>query len=621
MGREAEPLFLLRDVSAGYEVGFPVLHHLHLEIPRGCFLGILGPNGAGKSTLLRVLSGVLPPMAGEVLWEGMPLRRFSRREIARRIAVVAQALPPLFGWTGWEWVQMGRSPHLRRFQALGERDREAVRRAMAQTQTLSLRHRSVQEMSDGERQRLALARALAQEPQVLLLDEPTAHLDLHHQVELLDLLRRWRDEEGLTLVWVSHDWNLAAEYCDHLVVLHQGHLFARGGPEEVLREEVLKPIYGDFVQVVPHPLGKGPFILPRSGRGEEGGSEPSSEPSAPPPWGRAGGRFGPRRRRWMALGWGVAACLALLVAIGVGPVPIPLGEVVRILMGGKGMEGAHEAIVWDLRLPRSLLAFCVGSALAVAGALMQALFQNPMAGPYVVGVSSGAALGAAVALLWNLPWEVAGLSAASVLAFLGGLGVAVLVMALSRRGGRIPIATLLLTGLALGALTSALTALLLFLFQRDLQRVVFWTMGSFAGRRWIHLWTALPWVLLGLGGALALVRELNLMLLGEEEASHLGLNVSRMRILLLLLATLLAASSAAVSGIIGFVDLIVPHLLRLMVGPDHRWLLPTSALAGGTLLALADTVARSLLPGELPVGILTALLGAPFFLFLLLRTR
>lgn len=290
------------------------------------------------------------------------------------------------------------------------------------------------------------------------------------------------------------------------------------------------------------------------------------------------------------------------------------------------LTDAQRTIIFELRLPRLVLALLVGAALAMSGVVMQAFFQNPMAAPSIIGVSSGASLGATVAIVLGLQVTVWGLSAIPIAAFIGALGVTGLVYVLSRRGGRTPVGVLLLTGIAIGSMMSALAALLLVTGQdpthRDLDQVVYWMLGSVAGRGWSHVTMILPWVIVGGGLTCVFGRDLNLLALGDEVARYLGLDVERVKIILLALASLLAATAVAVSGVIGFVGLIVPHLMRIVVGPNNRLLVPASALAGAVLLAAADLIARTMVaPTEVPVGIITSLLGAPFFLYLLHRRR
>jgi len=316
------------------------------------------------------------------------------------------------------------------------------------------------------------------------------------------------------------------------------------------------------------------------------------------------------------------------LALVVGPSNQPLSTVLEVL--GDGLRhwllgeplpetGAHT-IVLDIRLPRLLLAVIVGACLTLAGAIMQALFQNPMADPYILGVSSGAALGAVAAMMLGIEVAMAGLTAVPLLAFAGAVGVTALVYILSQRGGRVHTATLLLTGIAVGSLVAAITSFLMLTQDRDLHVVMSWLLGSLAGRRWLHVAAATPQLLIGAAVAIIMARPLNVLLLGDETAANLGVNVQATKRGLLVVSSLLAAAAVAVSGIIGFVGLIVPHIARLVVGPDHRILLPISALTGAALVVLADVLARVVLaPTELPIGIITAILGCPFFLYLLHR--
>jgi len=244
----------------------PVLREVSLTLRLGERVGLIGPNGSGKTTLLRLLSGVLPPSQGEVSLDGLALRRLSRQEIARRIAVVPQELLVPFAFTVQEMVAMGRLPHAARgWKALlrGENkdDRRAVEAALLATGTVDLADRLFNELSGGERQRVMIALALAQEPEVLLLDEPTVHLDLAHQVEVLELIARLNVEHGLTVLAVLHDLNLAALYFPRLVLLERGQIVGEGEPAQVLSEETIARVFGAAVRVVPHPTADRPHII------------------------------------------------------------------------------------------------------------------------------------------------------------------------------------------------------------------------------------------------------------------------------------------------------------------------------------------------------------------------
>jgi len=341
-------------------------------------------------------------------------------------------------------------------------------------------------------------------------------------------------------------------------------------------------------------------------------------------------------RSMIVLGGGAILLLtAVVVAVAIGSVGVGIGDTVAVLghrllglpLAGTEAPGA-DSIIFDVRLPRVLTAVLVGGGLALAGTVFQALLRNPMADPYIIGTAAGASLGAIAGLMAPIllpalaigvgsSWL--GLGVVQVLAFGGGLGTVLLVYAVSRANGRVPVVTLLLTGYAVSSVLAAGVALLMFFSGQHLGAIFGWLMGSLAAAKWINLAFAAP--LLIMSAALLIVRwrGLNLLLLGDGPAANLGIDVEREKLVLTLLATLATSTVVAISGTIGFVGLVVPHVLRLAIGPDHRLLLPASVLYGATLLALADLGAR--LAGGIPVGILTALIGAPFFIWLLRRSR
>ncbi|KJK15911.1 iron complex transport system permease protein [Pseudomonas sp. UC 17F4] len=325
--------------------------------------------------------------------------------------------------------------------------------------------------------------------------------------------------------------------------------------------------------------------------------------------------------------------LAIWLSLALGPVSLPLFDTLRagarligLPVAGDGLEQA-ELILGQIRLPRTLLGLAVGAVLALSGVAMQGLFRNPLADPGLVGVSAGAALGAAVAIVggsWmgGIP-EAFGPYLLSLCAFLGGLGVTALVYRLGRRDGQTNVATMLLAGIALTALAGAAVGLFTYLADdATLRTLTFWNLGSLNGASYQRLW---PLVLVTVGVSLWLPRRaqaLNALLLGESEARHLGIEVEKLKRELVFCTALGVGAAVAAAGLIGFIGLVVPHLVRLLAGPDHRVLLPASLLAGASLLLFADLIARlALAPAELPIGIVTAFIGAPFFLYLLLRGR
>ena len=278
---------------------------------------------------------------------------------------------------------------------------------------------------------------------------------------------------------------------------------------------------------------------------------------------------------------------------------------------------ARARIIMQVRLPRVLLALLVGGLLALCGVVMQAFFRNVMAEPYLVGVSSGAALGAVLAMLLGWSFRLGWFSSVPLSAFLFALGTVMLVYLINRRRGGLHTAGLLLSGIAIASAVSAIVALLLVTSERSVQQVLFWLLGSLAAARWTHVWIVLPYAALGIGVIIWFARDLDLLLWGDTTGAALGAHVSRTRTWLLAAASLMTAAVVSVSGVIGFVGLMVPHICRSLSGSSHRRLLPVAFFAGGILLVWADVAARTLrAPTELPLGAITAIVGAPFLIYL-----
>jgi iron complex transport system permease protein len=309
------------------------------------------------------------------------------------------------------------------------------------------------------------------------------------------------------------------------------------------------------------------------------------------------------------------ACLVLALAF--GPASLSLGRLWQLVAAGPAQGGLDNAIFWQIRMPRVLVACLVGAALAVAGVILQDLFLNPLTDPYVTGVSSGAALGATIGIVlhWsNLPWI-------TVLALVGGLGTLVLVWMAARRRGRIDVFVLLLAGVTISYLASAIVTVLMIKANADMHAIIYWLMGSFSGRGWADVEIALvtlPFMVI----PLFFTAEMDILLQGEKRALELGVEVERTKRLLLVTAGVLTALAVSVSGIIGFVGLVVPHIVRLLVGPGHRALLPVSLLVGASMMVIADLLSRMVIsPNEIPVGVVTTFVGAPLFVYLLRRGR
>lgn len=296
--------------------------------------------------------------------------------------------------------------------------------------------------------------------------------------------------------------------------------------------------------------------------------------------------------------------------------------------GSEALSLRDRVVINDIRLPRIVLGTLVGASLAVSGAVMQGLFRNPLADPGIVGVSSGAGLGAITIIVLGgtvlAPViGVLGIYALPLAAFFGGLASTLLLYRVATRRGQTSVATMLLAGIALGALAGALSGILVFIADdQELRDLTFWGLGSLAGATWAKIWAAGPFILAGLLVTPFLARGLDAMVLGEATANHLGVRVQRVKNTAIVTVAAATGASVAVSGGIGFVGIVVPHLLRLTIGPEHRYLLPASALLGASLLLVADAISRVVVaPAELPIGIVTAAIGAPFFLWILLRQR
>ncbi len=323
--------------------------------------------------------------------------------------------------------------------------------------------------------------------------------------------------------------------------------------------------------------------------------------------------------------------MSILIACAFGATRVPLSNIIRMVLNRLGIfhfptvwRQAEETIIFQLRLPRVIGAALVGAALSTAGVLFQGLFRNPMADPYIIGTSAGAALGATLAMMLPVSVALFGFSIVSLSAFIFALGAVTIVYNLARTEGKTPIISLLLSGFVVSAFLSAIMTLITSMSDRlgiNLRSIFSFIMGGLSISGWKQVAIAAPLVIAGVSASTFFAGELNAFSLGEEEASYLGISVEREKMLILITGSLLTAVAVAMSGLIGFVGLIVPHAVRLTLGPDHRLLLPASALTGAIFLVICDLLARSLLsPTEIPVGVLTAIIGAPFFIYLLRNT-
>ena len=591
---KTKPAIETKDLVAGYPGQPPIIQDINFELQSGEILGIAGPNGAGKSTLLKTLCGLLQSGSGQVLIHGQPIEEFTTRELAAQVSTVLQSSSEGLPFTVIEYVAQGRYPHIGALGKMGPSDYAAVEEAMEECALAELAGRNVSELSAGETQRATLAQALAQKSPILLLDEPNVHLDLQHQEHLANVLRQKAKQEGKALIIVLHDLQMAKELCDRVLLLHEGKVLSVGTPEDVLRQENLAQAY--------------PSI------------EKSKDKTPRPKLSQS------RILTFLPL---LLLLIASYVSIQTGEMGMPPWSDIFGLFSAKfsGVEGSSlsplQIIFWELRLPRTLLGILVGANIAVAGALMQGYFRNPLAEPYVAGVSAGAACGAVVVLTTSLPalLLLPPNIALPIFAFLGAVLSTWIVYKLSTRHGQTSTTMLLLGGIAIGGILQAITiGLLLQSEPHNMQNVLSWLMGSLAYRGWEHIPAVAIGGIAGLTISILLSRPLDLLATEGENAITLGLPVQRIRRIILATSCFLAATSVASCGIIAFVGLMAPHIIRMIYGAKHSRLLPQTAILGALLLTTADILARNLLPAqELPIGIITGVVGAIFLLFLISR--
>ena len=338
--------------------------------------------------------------------------------------------------------------------------------------------------------------------------------------------------------------------------------------------------------------------------------------------------------RWQSRIYAIIGLSVLLVfvaalAASVGSIKIPFLTTWQVMISklpfphtAPAFPSNIEIIVLEIRLPRVILTGLVGAALATAGATYQGLFRNPLADPYLIGVAQGASLGAVIGFLIPATWHGMGIGVVPLFAFVGALVSTAIVYSLARVGKTLPVTILILAGVALGALLGSIVSYLIISSGEKMHGIIFWLMGSFSLSQWVDVKLVLPYIVVGIGVILIYARPLNVMQLDEEQAQQLGVNVERLKLVLLTAATLITAAAVSFVGTIGFVGIIIPHVVRLIWGADYRFLLPLSVLTGAIFLIVADVIARTAqAPAEIPIGVITALCGAPFFLYLLRRRK
>ncbi|KOA19762.1 hemin transport system permease protein HmuU [Clostridium homopropionicum DSM 5847] len=327
----------------------------------------------------------------------------------------------------------------------------------------------------------------------------------------------------------------------------------------------------------------------------------------------------------------VAYAVLAIVAISIGSANItPYNVLIVILKTIPGIgeyikenvSSTHFLIIFLVRMPRIIMASLVGMGLAVVGAAFQSLFKNPMADPHVLGISSGAALGAALAIVLHIPVITIQLSAVTIFAFLGALGTTILIYSIAQVRGKVATTNLLLSGSAVSFLMSALISVIMVFNQEEVHKIVFWMMGSFNASSWKNIFIVAPVTLIGTIIIYFFYRDFNLMLIGDDNAKSLGVDTEKLKKLIIIVSSMIVAVSVSFSGIIGFVGFIVPHMVRILFGPNNKALIPFSALIGAIFLLFADTIARTAAsPAELPVGAVTALIGSPYFIYLLIKMK
>src|SRR6056297_115074 len=323
----------------------------------------------------------------------------------------------------------------------------------------------------------------------------------------------------------------------------------------------------------------------------------------------------------------ILAIILLLFVVGIlslsfGSINLSPIRVLKILFFDQEVRQSLNVIIKQIRLPRVLLSFLVGAGLSIAGVVFQGVIRNPMVDPYIVGISAGAGTGVTIAIVLNLQFSFLFFSTIPLTAFVGALITVYIVYNLAKTNGKVPVVTFLLAGVAVGFVLNALMSFFMVIGTRDLQKIIYWLLGSLSTASWHDIKLMIPYFLIGNVIIIFFLKDLNLILLGERSAQHLGVDVEKSKKYLIIGASLVTASVVSVSGSIGFIGLIVPHIARLLVGPDHKKLYPTAAILGGIFLIISDDLARIVLsPMEVPVGIITALTGGPYFIYLLRKTK
>ncbi len=604
--KPAEQGIVLDALSAGYGQTL-IVDDINLTIPTGKMTVLAGANGSGKSTLLSTIARMLKPLGGCVRLDGQAIHQMPTKAVSRQLGILPQSPLTPEGLTVFELVSRGRYPWQGLMRQWSEADELAVEEALRLTGTAEFAHLPVDSLSGGQRQRCWIAMALAQQTATILLDEPTTWLDLRYQVDILELLQTLTREHGRTVVTVLHDLNFAVNYADLLVFLKQGRIAGTISDNDVCSPELIKRVFDVDVQMSINPQTGKPFFMPfraRRQRHNERG-HPAFRAASPP--------------RLALLLLTLLLIAASLVHLGLGARWIAPQTVLQALLE-YNPRNFDQRIIVDLRLVRLAAALLTGAALGVAGLLLQTVIRNPLGEPHILGLNAGASL--AVVATSALGLSLGAFPAGRPLTAACGAGLlfgGVMALASAGRGGATPL-RITLCGVALSAFASAVTAAILILDEQTLLAMRTWLAGDLAGLNWSTLQTALVPALIGLGVALLIAPRLNVLALGDKVALGLGINLVQTRLLGLLAIALLCGAAVAVAGPIGFVGLVVPHVVRRLVTEDIRLALPLAAPVGALVLVLADIAARTLVaPQELATGAMTALVGAPLFIFIAAR--
>jgi len=617
-----------------------------IEVRAGEVHALVGPNGCGKSTLLRLMAGILQPSAGIIRLEDQILHKLSRIEIAHQVSFLPQQVISLFPVTVLEMVLMGRHPLNRGLGLPSLRDLHAVESTLQRMGVEMLRDRDFNSLSGGERQRVLLAAALAQEPRVILLDEPTNALDIHHQVEVLHLLHV-EARRGAGILMVTHDLTMAGHFADKITLMQSGRMISTGAVQEVLTEDQVRRLYGQHLRLMKNPESGLPLVVPvRTPSSKSPVSEKSAtKPPIPSPLAMNIGVTNSDLRRehgeWLGevqqplslrrylCHLALFAVLCVVAFVGVlwfGSEKIDVLHSLHEIVFSPAESWSVSTQILAIRIPRVAMGLLAGIALSGVGAAFQSMLRNPLAEPYTLGIATSASLGAVLVLSFPVfSFQLGPVSGVQTSAFAFSIASVWILWRVTQRSpfGR-NLVDLLLAGITLGLIGSAFIMLVRFMANPLTARAMDqWMVGGIEVTGWRDPLSCLVFFIPGVLLLLLSSRDLSQIELGEDLALSRGVEVEQVQRRVFVGGSLATAAVVAVTGPVGFVGLIIPHLVRRLVGSDLRLVLPCSMLVGGTLLMCADAGARSWSVGgrgsELPVGILTSLIGGPVFLFLLFR--